>query len=78
MGYIRHNFDMTKYKIVPLTAVGKYKLLAMLISSYIMEFFYKFFSTSLDFILDYSRVVINSISSRTIPLDEASNFKILS
>jgi len=69
---------MTKYKIVPRIAVGKYKLLAILTYYYIIEFFYKLFSTSFDFILDCSRVVISSISSSTIPLDDASNFNILS
>ena len=78
IGSIKLSLEMTKYKMVPLTAVGRNKLRARLISSSPIEFSSRLFSTSLDFILDCYKVVISSISSSTIPLDSASIFNILS
>lgn len=69
MGSIKQSLAMTKYKIVPLKATGTYKFLALLISCSTIEFLSRSFSTYLDLILDYSRVVISSMSSSTMPFD---------
>lgn len=60
---------ITKYNTVPLTAVGKNMLLAMLISSSSTELAYRFFYTSFDLIFDSSSVFISYMSSSTMPLD---------
>ena len=69
MGSIKHSLAITKYKMVPLIATGKYKFLDLLIYSSRTEFAYKSFSTYLDFVFDCSRVVMSSTSSKTIPVD---------